>query len=488
MRTARYLIGLMCLVLAASFPAQEQAVGQFASAARWVPESANCLVMIQAKRIFDSQLSKKNGWRDDHLQRFRAGVAYLPVSIDRILLSAQLDLDSTQPLWKVSVFEGLGTEIDMAKVSERYGGNLEKVAGRSALVLPNDSYLVKIDATTMASMVPANRQSTGRWLASKASPTVTLSPYLKKAMNFADKNADVIMALDVEHTIDPEVIKQRIKLAGIVTNDADVDPVAAALSSLEGAMLGVTINDDITGSLRFDFGSNPAILEKYAKAAFLTAMARRGAAIDDLDDWSISISGNTITMVGKLTETGLRKTLSIVPHSIENDLAFQSPGDAQNVPEVSIATRSKQYFGKLESIFDELTKRPKTDKALNTFATWFERYARDIDEISVVDVDPDLVTFGQKVADSFRDTASVLRNAQLTKRSSMAGMGDSFYSERYGAYGNYSYWYDNSAARRAIGTQQDVAGEKAAREILQGVSAEMSSIRRDLSQKYKIDF
>jgi hypothetical protein len=476
------------LVLAATLMFSRPAQGQFQSAAKWVPDSANTLVLVQAKKIFDSALGKKEGWRKDQIKAFNSGAAFLPVTTERVLISAQMDLDSMQPTWKVSIFEKYGPDINIAKISEKTGGNIESISGRDAVILPNDTYFIQVDGTTLAAITPANRQLAGRWLATKATPAITLSPYLTKAMNFADNNADVILALDLEHVMDAGTIAHKLKMGGFA-NDNDLKPVSEALSKAQGLMLGITVNDSITGALRVDFDGDTAILKRYIKPILLEVLGRRGAMIDDLNTWNLNLTGNSAVLEGPLSETGFRQVLSLVRHSINHDLIL-SPGDQAAAPEQSVATVSKQYFDKLQSIVNELTAMEK-DRALNTYASFFERYASEIDGFSVINVDEDMAKFGSWVSDNFRDVAGVLRDAQFSKRSMQAGMSDSFYTAQYGAYGDYgsySYQYDNSAARRAVGVQQNAAGEKSARDILRTVSKQMGALRQGMSQKYKIDF
>jgi hypothetical protein len=476
----------MLVAIAGMLVGAERCTAQFENAARWVPDSANCLVLVQAKHIFDSALSKQEKWKQDHAKAFQSGAAFLPATTERLVIGSQIDLDTMQPVWKVSVLEGYGTPIDMGNVSTKIGGMIESIAGHNSIVMPNDTYFIEIDEHTLLARTPANRQDVVRWLNSNENLAVTLSPYLGRGLNYADKNADVIIALDLEGMLHADTIAQKLKMGGFAS-DADLQPVAEAIATVQGIMLGITVNDKITGSLRVDLTGNTSVLKPHAQNLLIEILSRRGIMIDDLKNWALTVNSDNFTLSGPLSDTGFRNVLSLVRHSIQHDLVTQSPGE-ENTGETDVGTRSKQYFAQLQSITNELQGKSRVDVALNTYATWFERYAREIDEMSVINVDPDLVKFGTYLSDNFRDVSGVLRNAQFTKRSTQAGMGDSYYAERYGAWGSYSYFYDNSAARRAVATRQNVEGESAAREILGDVVKQMGVVRRELSQKYQIDF
>ncbi|HEY6563197.1 MAG TPA: hypothetical protein VIY86_01750, partial [Pirellulaceae bacterium] len=443
------------------------------------------LVLVHAKRLYDSPLGKTNGWKKDQVKAFQSGADFIPATIERVLIASQLDLDNLQPVWKLSIFDAYGSQVNIPRLSERTGGNIEVLNGRNAVDLPNDTYVIQVDDTTIAAMSPANRQATARWLRAQGGSSLRMSSYLDRALRYADKQADVILALDLQDTTDPVELARKLKSLGTV-KAADIQPAAEALADMQGLMLGITVSDKITGALRVDFASDSTVLKPYAKALLLEALSSRGVLIDDLQAWKIVHSDNNFVLSGPLSNYGFRETLSLVRHSIQQDLVFDSPGELDASPETNLATRSRQYFGKLEAVFDQLGR--VRGRSLNTYAGFFERYAREIDEMSVVGIDPDLVKFGTYLSDSFRDVAGVLRDSQFNRRSLQAGMPDSYYREHYGVYGDYSYHTDNSQARQAVAVQQNVAGESEARNILRNVGKQLGEFRRGLSTKYQINF
>ena len=446
--------------------------------------------MVRAKDVWDSELAKTEGWKKDQIKSFKSGAAFLPATTERLLISSQMDLDSMQPVWKVAVYEKFGPDFSISNISQKTGGNIETLNGHDAVVLPNSTYFIQVDGTTIASMAPASRQATIRWLSSKVSPAITLSSYLNQALGFIDENADVVMALDLEHVLDPAKTAEKLKMSGF-TNDNDLKAVADAFSKIKGIMLGITVNDKITGALRMDFDGSTAVLKPYAKDVLLDVLGRRGVMLDDINNWNVSISERSVVLSGPMTEAGFRKVLSLVRQSIQHDVISQSPGDEASQPEMTTATRSKQYFSKLTSIFDELSSI-REDRALNTYAEYFERYATEVDGWSILGVDEDLAKFGTFVSDNFRNAAGVLRDAQFSKSNQQAGLN----SQRWGSYGTGAYGYgwgggaglNYNNQRRAIGTQQNNAGEKEARDIMRNVSTQLAALRRGLTEKYQIDF
>ncbi len=470
-------------------------LGQFESLTKWLPDSTNSIVLVQPKRIFDSELSKTRGWRKDQLQAFKSGAAFFHPETQYLIIGAELDMETMSPHWKVSLITRRGTPINIGTISEKIGGLIDSVSGRDAVALPNDTFVIKIDDQTVAAMTPANRQATSRWLDSRGKAPSQLTPYIQKAIGFADKNADVIMAMDLANVISETEITKRLQMGGVISGAA-VPAMAKVLATIQGLTLGITVRDKIFGSIKIDFTENTGPLSAQGKQLLIDVLQRRGTMIDDLQNWDFEANGTQVRLSGPLTDSGFRDILSLVRHSIEHDLVYSTgqetadPGNAQQ----QMATSSKQYFNKVEAIFQDM--RSKSDKSLVTYAKWFERYAEEIDHMSMLNVDPDVAKFGMYVSQSFRDTAGTLRGASLDKKAALAGTADEFSGGRFGAYDSYwggyggSYYYmnDRSRERRSIGTQYDVEGEKKARDLLGEVVQTMSELRRSMSEKYQINF
>jgi hypothetical protein len=332
---------------------------------------------------------------------------------------------------------------------------------------------------------PANRQAAVRWLRTQTGVASRLSPYLNRAVEHADANADVLIAIDLDSLLNAEMLPARLKALAFI-KEAEIPRIAEVLSEIQGIMLGITVGKKISGSLRVDFAGDAAAIEPVAKQLLEEALSSRGIMIEDMSDWAVRRTPNGISFSGMFSKFGFRQVLSIVRHSIQHDLTMNNSDSLSDSAETSIATRSKQYFDKLALTLDEMSK--VKGRAINTYAGLFENYARDIDELSVLGIDEDLVKFGLFFSDSYRNVAAVLRGSEFDRRSMQTELQDTFYTERYGIYGRYTYSYDYSGERRAIRVQQNVQGEREAREILKNLEKQMGEARRGLSAKYQVNF
>jgi hypothetical protein len=72
----------------------------------------------------------------------------------------------------------------------------------SALVLPQDAYIVELGKQRLAAMAPANRQAVVRWLRESINRSEpALSPYLTAAVQSAAEKIDIVEALDMTDAI-----------------------------------------------------------------------------------------------------------------------------------------------------------------------------------------------------------------------------------------------------------------------------------------------
>ena len=80
---------------------------------------------------------------------------------------------------------------------------------------------------------------------------------------------------------------------------------------------------------------------------------------------------------------------------------------------MDMKTSSMQYFGSIQTLIKEL--RSKDFQAMTTYSKFFDKYARQIDNLSVLNVDPVVLSYGTYVADSFREVSGGLLDVNLQK-------------------------------------------------------------------------
>ncbi|MFN9878131.1 MAG: hypothetical protein ACK557_06605, partial [Planctomycetota bacterium] len=194
---------------------------------------------------------------------------------------------------------------------------------------------------------------------------------------------------------------------------------------------------------------------------------------------------NQYRLSGALSPAGLRQISLLINHPLRE--IVNATSTEGGVAEVDMGTKTKQYFDQVNEILEDFRSRPQV-KNLNTYATWFDRYARKIDELPVLNVDEAMIQFGQYASDQFRDISTGLRGAELAKTQDATSYQNWSYSYRNGRWGTYSEYYDNSKARNTATSIDRQRGSNQAREVLEEVAKQSSKLRKDMSQKYNINF
>jgi hypothetical protein len=478
--------GLFAGVVASALLVQI-AAAQFEPLVKWIPSNANSVVLVRSGDILKSDLAKQQNWLAERQRAFAAGLEFLPTSIDRYLIASQIDYQFMQPLWTVSVYEKKGDPINLTEVAERLGGSLDLLTGYDAVNLRSDVFLVKLSDRLAASMAPANRQYTIRWLQSQQNAVPELSAYLQQAVQMAEQNAQIMVAFDLQDVLKTEDVRKGLTGFDCV-NEAECDVAIGVLSNLRGVTLGVKVDGQITGYIDLDFTQNPSAMEKKAKEILLEALSLQGMLVDDFDKWELTHKGNRFRLTGPLSAEGLRTINLLIQHPLEEVMGLGgSRSGAGAVAEQDTGTVTKKYFDSVMLILDEYRKKPEL-KNLNHYATWFDLHARKIDALPVIGIDEEMLAFGQHVTDQFREISVTLRSAEMSKTMRTTSYQNYTYGYRYGRWGGYGEHWDNSRNRAIAASLERQQGKNLAREILDEVDDRAGHMRQAMSKKYGINF
>jgi hypothetical protein len=462
---------------------------QFIEDAKWIPQQANSLVLVNASRIFSSPLAQRENWAAQRAGAFERGLSMIPMDKGRVLFASQIDYESMEPIWTVGIFDDQASTIDLERVASTNGATVEQLADHAAVLLPGDHYLIQLQPNIFGIKAPANRQAAARWIRETGSGAARLGDYLDRALQFADRNADIIIAFDLADTISEREARSRLIAAGDeLVRASDIELLAQAVSRLNGITLGVTVQNAITGSLRIDFQDGTKGLEKIRKELIIDALSAKGFMIDDLLDWTLKTEASRLVFSGPMTATGLRKVSLLVNQPIRTQFVASSVGEeGASEKELSVGKLTRYYMDTLFLYFkelDEFVQNPRAKHA-NVYARWFDKYAEKIDMLSVARVDESMLDLSSRISSGLRETSQVLTSAEATTRSRQS-------TERGGyAYDNYGYGYGyrtNSSVMNAVRTQETARAAVEAKEVMESLRNQLGDARRDMSLKYPDDF
>jgi len=463
----------------ASFVGVARADEPLAELLRRVPGSTNALAVIDVKALNATPIAKREGWRDRR-QVFTDGTSLLPKNVDRIVMASTIDVSSFRNVWNLALID-LAVNATPEELVAAERGARDQIAGHEVVWTPRDAYLIPLRSRLVAQFSPANRQELARWLRLEKESTVSkLSPFLSRAAGRVGREGQMVVALDLNDVFLPAAIREFLKASTALSANADRDKISQVLSSIEGFRLSASADEEVTGTLVVEFGEAVAPLGEAAKPLLLEAISALGAEIEDLPKWEAISTGTTVVMKGKLSPGAMNRILTLF--DLPNQADFTSspgatPAEPQNSPK-SVAQATKRYYTSIRTILDDLKGQKATSQG--GVALWYGRYARKIDSLPVLNVDPDLVNWGQQLSNSLRGVSSSFNgvSASTAYRQTISGSG--YY---YGTGSNLT-----AADASRIRKQEDIRALTFSRNTWEQIENQFSEIRKTLTQKYQIEF
>lgn len=501
------IVGLASLV--------HSAPAQFEELAKQVPSSTNAIAFVNVDKLLASPIAKRENWSAKRDHAFSSGISFVPPDTKVALLPMQLDFQIWQPVWEAALME-LDHEPDQAKAVAMTGGTADTVIGREAVALPRDAYLIKLAAKTAAFMAPANRQAVARWMRDiDARKSMSLSPYLTEAYHYAnDVGTPIILALDLEDAVTPESLTASLESSKefIAEHKLEVSELAPLLFSIRGITLGVTFDDKPFGKVRVDFASDIKLEPETAKRILLHVLAKRGAMIDEFLDWKPSVKGKTFMLEGNLGQSGMLRISTLFSRPPSLKMPDIAPEQKAKTKEQLTLEASQNYFKQINKLYSDLRsqKAGNSSYTMPQLGVWMNKYAAKIDQLSVLNVDPELIDYGANAADLLRGGYDAIRTSAAENRVRQVNTPMQYnyysYANTYGytyrngyfgggvmPVGNYGTYAvaDTAAyrqARTAIHAEERVKGGTQARNSIQELERATADIKKKMTIKYQADF
>lgn len=476
-----------------------------------VPRGANTIALFDVQKILASPVAKNEEWSTKFDRMYASGLTSIPPGTNRVLLASQVDLEFMEPIWEVGLVES-NSPVPLATVARTHGGTLDEVSGLSAVALPDDSVIVSFDAKTVGAMSPGNRQEVGRWI--RAGENNPLSAYLAEGVRFAASGTPIIIALDLQDVVTPVEIRRKLEEnppAALKGKQVDLAEISQVLSTIRGVTLGITFGERPYCAIKVDFFDDTAALSDFGPALLAEVLERRGAMLDDMANWKGKVDGKRVSLEGPLSTDGLRRITSLLSlptstmHSatkVEEATAVETPSD----PATDMAVATQQYFKSVTRMLDDLRGQRGKSQSVGQIGVWFDNYARKIDRLPMVGVDPEALDYGGYVAATLRDAAMSVKGVGIRTRvrkveASNQTVTEGYYAGgyRYGRYGAYGGGYGGTyergltgaeadSARAQVSSQERAIGAVSVNTLLQDVQDATSDMRRKLTQKYMIEF
>ncbi len=463
----------------------------FGDLLNYVPADANAVMVLNLEKMLESPLGKEKQWKEKLSGETADRPLALPPEASRVVLASRIDLEYMKSLWEIAIVE-MKKVPTMEEIANAEGGTVEKIAGKEAVRTSRDAYVVHLSRNVFAVASPADRQKVTRWLRDaleRSEPAI--SPFLQKRTEVADSSGtEIVIALDLSDVAESStVVKNLKKRESLAGQTVDIDELAETICGIQGAAIGIRIGEKAFGQVVVDFDKEVAIMSPFAKQLLLESLAERGATVDDFAEWEENVSGNTVSLKGDLSDAALRQLSMLIDPPTPTMEAGAKPAQVSPGDTAAAAKATQNHFNGIKGHLKDLKIDKRDMKTWGQLAAWMEKYALRIARMPILNVDPEMIDYGQKVSYDLRGAAAALQGAAIQSSveqrqiSSDSPSGYYGYSDRYG-----SYYYDNSAEKRAARYENRAEGINAARDIINGIKNGTVEIRRKMTEKYQVEF
>jgi hypothetical protein len=203
--------------------------------------------------------------------------------------------------------------------------------------------------------------------------------------------------------------------------------------------------------------------------------------MDDLESWNGRADGSRYILQGKLSGDGIRKVMRLINLPI-GSFVTTDKGLSSSSNESQMAYTTQQYFRSIQKVMaqiDEITKRD--DVAISRYAKWFSKWADEIDALPILNVDPTLLDFSQKLSESFRQCSDAIAGIRIQAGARGAQV--------WNGVGEYYMWTnEQSNTRNAMRKDEQARGVTSARGIYREIQNGLQEVRRVMVDKYKLEF
>lgn len=495
------------LSLVAGLAVTGTAIGDASALAKRLPPGANAIAFINVDGLINSKLGKEEDWRSKLADAYSVGPLFVPPDAKHVMMASWLEPTNLEPIWEASVIR-VGKALSMDRIAKNANGFTEGIGQRMAAWSPANAYFIRLDATMLGVVCPADRQFAARWCGRTDGADGALTPYLRAAVEKIVPDTEYFFAIDLQDAVSEKRCRRRLEMdefESLTGKEINTRRIAEIVASLKGLTLFVEVGSEISGKCTIDFGQPTDELASYAKPMLTDVMERVGASIDDIKTWKFSAKGSTILASGKLSTEGLRALCSVInppnPGQTDesaaadaNDGAEKAKDSAPTAP-AATAAASKQYYRAVSKIVDGFGKRVRDASSLTAGATFVARDARNISRLPIMNVDPELTKWGLDVSMKLLEVGSALGVGGFQARARAEGVMNP--EAATVSWGDLEASVDPNAeinrqnaarARRAATAEEKARVLQQATQALMELEAGRAQIRAAMTRKHKIEF
>jgi hypothetical protein len=450
-----------------------------------VPGDMNTVAVVNVREINKTPRAVKEKWRENHETEYLAGAIAVPPWASVVVIGA--DLHAGAAGGRSVALIPVDYSVNSNTLAKQENGEVQTVDDLTLVLSPRRGYFGFPTGGIVAVSGTMPRQDFARWVRSAKKPDrPAVSAYLQEAVA-AHKSAHVLIATDLKDLFDPTAVRAALQASGAVSGEAEVNSLTTVLSGARGIVFTAQIGDRTAATVRVEFGVPMEPFLPAFKRLWPKALERVGFEVDELKAAEPKAEGKAVVLGADLSDTGLRRVLSVVTGP--GDAVSGKEGPVRTPKESAQLAASIRYHKAVNGALDDLkASSGARSKDYVKSATLFDNYAARIEKLPLTEVDPVLLQYGASVAGKLRAMSMSLRGtkAQLEVYDS--------YKSTVWAGGGLGWWGggvsmstnvpEMSAKQAELATKLEPERAK----IWGVLEGDRSAIRRDMFEKYKIDF
>lgn len=488
-KSASALLAVVALAFHAGIAAAAEMTDQ-------IPSAANAGAIVDVKGLLASPLGQKEAWQGKLVGGYAERPLAVPAYAERFGLAATLEFPELSPMWQVGLIQ-LSTKPDLSRVAREQKGVLDTIDGKPAVTTQFNVLHVAVSDQTIATMWPAQRQLAARLL-NKEGVARGPSAYLAGALKLDSNHA--VMALDLNEAFSGASIRKAMAMGGLSSLDQveDIKKVSDALAAAKGVTVHVKVDQAVNLHMIADFAGPVPIPAANLKAFCLEMLGDAGLPTEPFSNLNYEMKGNQIVASGAVPTNAVQALLGLlVPDVSHASLAAAvtpsaaAPTPAPNAPSDPAAAASQQYFKAITAILDQISATPKAITASSV-----RGHARRIQQLPVLNVDPELVAWGVDVIDRLNQCANIISVGQqnaanaaqtIASPTSEATYSDTGVSSSDTAASRAAFRNAQQQRRQAAQAERTRAAEQAF-QVIADSSKERNTIRAKMTSKYGVEF
>ena len=135
-------------------------LAQFEGLLEHVPETANAMVLVDAKALFASPIAKREDWQADRAKRFEGGLTSIPPKADVLVIASEMDVEQLHANWEVAVGK-MQADVSVSSLASRYGAIPDQVDSVPVVRLPDGSFVVEFPDGVFGAMTTGESAKRG---------------------------------------------------------------------------------------------------------------------------------------------------------------------------------------------------------------------------------------------------------------------------------------------------------------------------------------